>query len=72
MHLMLLQQDQQETMLEDINNRLKLLYHHNNSLKDLINLLDKSLLHTWVDGKVVGEGGEGAGGCLEAGEQEDD
>ena len=42
------------------------------SLKDLINLLDKSLLHILVHGKVVGEGGEGAGGCLEAGEQEDD
>ena len=42
------------------------------SFKNVVNLLHESLLHVRVLGKVVGEGGEGAGGCLEAGEEEDD
>ena len=42
------------------------------SFKDVVHLLQKSLLHIRVLGKVVSEGGESAGGGLEAGEQEDD
>ena len=42
------------------------------SFKNLVHLLHESVLHIRVLGKVVGEGGESVGGCLEAGEQEDD
>ena len=41
-------------------------------LHHLVHLLDQLLLHLGVLGQAVGQGGEGAGGCLKASKDEDD